>query len=269
MANTSTGPKVDEKHTYAQRRGSGLQERENITDRVFRVLRERILNGEIPPGSQHSVYRLAEELGVSRTPVREAVLRLADTRMVTVEKNRGIRIRGVTVDDIREVFELRLLLEVPAAALAARKGGEELISQLLGEVDQMRAAAEANDDQLFRHHDLRLHEIIADVLGNSHLSRTVSNLRAETRRRGAWTANRSRPLIDIHEEHTLVVDALLVGDERAAANAMWAHLEHTGNLLMQQAASVTGEEVPLDWAKQFGSFASQWTRDEPPPQSEE
>ena len=71
------------------------------TDRVFASLRESILSGEFPAGSLHSIYRLADLLEVSRTPVREAVLRLADVGLVTIERNRGVRIRGVSVADIR------------------------------------------------------------------------------------------------------------------------------------------------------------------------
>ncbi|MFI5426488.1 GntR family transcriptional regulator [Aeromicrobium sp. UC242_57] len=92
----------------------------STTDRVFSSLRESIVSGEFPAGSLHSIYRLADLLEVSRTPVRDAVLRLADLGLVTIERNRGVRIRGVSVADVRAAFELRLMLEVPAAALAAR-----------------------------------------------------------------------------------------------------------------------------------------------------
>lgn len=225
--------------------------RESATDRAFRILRDRIINGEMQPGSHHSVYKLADELQLSRTPVREAVLRLADTRMVTIEKNRGVWVRGVTVDDIRDVFELRLLLEVPAAAHAARSDSPNLIVDLLEEVDEMRAAIDEDDDDRFREHDLRLHTIIAETFHNDALSRTLAGLRAETRRRGAWTANRSRRLIDIHAEHSVIVDGLLAGDPAVTSQAMWDHLVSTGTLLMQQVAAVSGETFDPHWAERL------------------
>jgi len=91
--------------------------RTTATDRVFALLRERIVGGDLVAGSQHSIYRLSEQLEVSRTPVREAVLRLADLGLVEIERNRGVRIRGVSVADVREVFELRLLLAESLFAL--------------------------------------------------------------------------------------------------------------------------------------------------------
>jgi len=228
-----------------------MVDRVNITDQVYAYLRESIVSGELKSGSQHSVYRLAEQLGVSRTPVREAVLRLADTGMVTVERNRGIRIRGVTVEDIRDVFEMRLLIEVPAAAYAARHGGTELRATLVAANEAMKAAAAINDEEEFRRRDRALHGCIADVLGNQRLATTLSSLRDATRARGAWTGNRSRELGEIVSEHAPIVEALLAGDPAAAAARMRAHIVTTGTLLMHQVAAMSGEPVPEDWAERL------------------
>jgi DNA-binding GntR family transcriptional regulator len=232
-----------------------MVERINITDRIYAHLREEIISGNMKSGSLHSVYRLADELGVSRTPVREAVLRLADTGMVSVERNRGIRIRGVTVEDIREVFELRLIIEVPATAYAATHGGEALVTALAAEIEAMHSAATVNDGEEFRKHDLALHEIISTVLGNQRLSGILGSLRDATRARGAWTGNRSRDLDEIEKEHMPIVDALLAGDPELAAAQMRAHIVRTGTLLMEQVAQVSGEEVPLDWADRLSGIA--------------
>ena len=84
--------------------------RTSTTDRVHALLREEIVSGKLTSGSLHSIYALATRYGVSRTPVRDAVLRLSDSGMVRIERNRGVRIRGLGVHDIREVFETRLLI---------------------------------------------------------------------------------------------------------------------------------------------------------------
>ena len=118
----------------------GMAARITTTDRVFASLRESILSGEFPAGSLHSIYRLADLLDVSRTPVREAVLRLADIGLVTIERNRGVRIRGVSVADVRAVFELRLMIEVPAAAYAAAHAAMPRMQQLEAELEAMRSA---------------------------------------------------------------------------------------------------------------------------------
>ena len=221
--------------------------RVNTTDRVHGLLREAIISGELKPGSLHSVYKLADVFGVSRTPVREAVLRLADTGMVRVERNRGIRIRGVTVEDIREVFELRLIMEVPAASYAAVHGGPALIAAMREELAAMHAAAQADDEARFMKHDRALHDAISAVFGNQRLTAGIGALRDATQARGASTVHRSRGLAEIEQEHAPIVGALVDGDPVAAAARMEQHIIRTGTLLMRQVAEVSGEEVPLDW----------------------
>lgn len=74
----------------------------STTDRVHALLRDEIVTGALVSGSLHSIYGIADRLGVSRTPVRDAVLRLADAGMVSIERNRGVRIRGLGVQEIRD-----------------------------------------------------------------------------------------------------------------------------------------------------------------------
>src|SRR5690606_34259105 len=123
---------------------------------------------------QHSIYRLSEQLEVSRTPVREAVLRLADLGLVEIERNRGVRIRGVSVADVREVFELRLLLEVPAAAAAARTADDRLRSELIANVAATRRHAEAGNEPDFSRVDRDFHALVASATRNPRLEAEVA-----------------------------------------------------------------------------------------------
>lgn len=208
--------------------------RTSATERVFATLRENILSGRLEPGTQHSIYRMAEELGVSRTPVREAVLRLADAGLVTVERNRGVRVRGVSVQDVLDVFDLRLLLEIPATAFAARAADDEQKATISRCLDAMRAAAEADEPQEFDAHDRSLHGAIHAVTGNARLADEVRSLRASIQSRGAVTLHRSRGMAEILEEHVPVVEAVLAGDVLAATALMRDHLVHTAVLLARQ-----------------------------------
>lgn len=208
--------------------------RTTATEQVFTRLREEILDGTRAPGSQHSIYRLAEELGVSRTPVREAVLRLADTGLVTVERNRGVRVRGVTVEDVVEVFELRLLLEVPAAAFAARQADASRRQALQEHLDAMADAARRDDERAFEEHDRALHAALHAVSGNDRLGEEVLALRTSIQARGAVTLHRSRGATEILEEHAPVVEAVVAGDAPRAARLMRDHLVHTAELLARQ-----------------------------------
>ncbi|MEV7397462.1 GntR family transcriptional regulator [Aeromicrobium sp. NPDC092404] len=222
--------------------------RVTTTDRVFASLRESILGGEFPAGSLHSIYRLADLLGVSRTPVREAVLRLADSGLVTIERNRGVRIRGVSVGDIKAVFELRLMIEVPSAAYAAEHAGEAELDTLRAELDSMRAAAEGLDEVRFTAHDRALHHAIGAILGNAKALQEVAALRDSIQTRGASTLHRSRGMAEILGEHVPIVEAVVARDPGAAAAHMEEHLVSTAALLMDQAASSEDPAPGPDWA---------------------
>ncbi len=211
-----------------------MTDRVSATDRVFGALRDAILSGEIEAGSRHSIYRLAEEHGVSRTPVRDAVLRLADAGLVRIERNRGVVVRGLTADDIREVFELRLLLEVPAAREAARGLEEEDAERLRGAIADLEAAADDADVERFEQVDRALHAVIDGSLGNARLVAQVIALRESIQARGAVTVHRSRGLHDILREHVPLVEAVLRRDPETAASAMREHLVRTAALLIEQ-----------------------------------
>jgi len=222
--------------------------RVTTTDRVLASLRESILSGEFPAGSLHSIYRLADLLEVSRTPVREAVLRLADLGLVTIERNRGVRIRGVSVTDVRSVFELRLMIEVPATAYAAAYATDEDVRLLEAELDGMRDAAAAGDETAFTVHDRALHEMIGAVLGNQRAQHEVAALRDSIQTRGASTLHRSRGMPEILDEHVPIVTAIAARDAVAAARHMEEHLVSTATLLMAQAATADDPAPEAGWA---------------------
>lgn len=199
---------------------------------VFDELRRRILTGALAPGTGHSIYRLADELGVSRTPVREAVVRLADLGLVTIERNRGITIRGVRAEDVRDVFELRLLLEVPAAAAAASATDGDLARRLEQALDAMRRAAADADEPTFMRHDRLLHAALGEALGNARFAQEVDRLRDSIQVRGVSTVGTTRSLMEIADEHAPIVEAVVAGDPFGAAAAMRDHLLHTATLLL-------------------------------------
>ncbi|MFT4298978.1 MAG: GntR family transcriptional regulator [Aeromicrobium sp.] len=213
---------------------SGPSGRRTAADEVFTQLRERIVTGELVPGARQSIYRLSDELGVSRTPVREAVVRLADLGLVSVERNRGIVVQGVRAEDVRDVFELRLLLEVPAAAGAAERADADLVRRLREALAAMRAAAEAADDAAFTRHDRELHAALGAALGNARLSGVVDRLRDSIQAHGVSTIDRTRSMTMIAEEHAPIVEAVAARDPVAAAGAMREHLERTAALLLEQ-----------------------------------
>jgi DNA-binding GntR family transcriptional regulator len=215
----------------------------SLAERVGEALRDAINSGALRAGELHSAKEIAEQLGVSRTPVREALLVLADAGMVRLERNRGFRVLSRSPEHIAEVFQVRLLLEVPAARYAAAHATPELVADLRAHLDVMHAAA-AGDEQLAAVLDRGFHELVLNVTKNRTLVSVVSGLRDRLLATGASTADRSRSLADIAGEHEPILAAVSARDPDAAAAAMAYHLRHTGTLLTAQVAAENGVPVP-------------------------
>ncbi|MBG6185641.1 DNA-binding GntR family transcriptional regulator [Arthrobacter sp. CAN_A214] len=215
-----------------------------LTDRTIDAVREGIRNGTLVPGELYSVYRLANELGVSRSPVRDALLRLAETGMVAFERNRGFRVVLPDARELAEIIAVRLALEVPAAERAAVRASTADHVALHAEYAAMQASVTAGDDAAFLLHDQRFHTLLLELAGNAHATRIIENLRDATRLVGTSTIRTSRSLDDVYREHQPILDAIQQGDPSAAGAAMRRHLESTGWLLLREAAG--GSEASTD-----------------------
>jgi DNA-binding GntR family transcriptional regulator len=243
MTSLSTSPGTEPSGTVP----SGLRALEgrslSLTDQVMAALRSGVDDGTLVPGRLYSAYQLADDLGVSRSPVREALLKLAEAGMVRLERNKGFRIVLPGAREIAEIFHLRLMLEVPAVERAADVATTKLVRQLRAELTAMRAAARGHDEPEFMRHDRRFHELLLEAAGNHRLTQLVNHLRDVTRLLGASTVDRSRSLSDIAAEHRPILDAVAAGDPARAAHEMRAHLEHTGRLLVAQAGPDDAEDL--------------------------
>lgn len=210
---------------------------------VLDALRSAVVSGELAPGTLHSVQALATELGVSRTPVREALIKLAQAGMVRFERNRGVRVLQTSVHDLEEVFALRLLLEVPATRRACEQMDETALRELRRLYRAMERAADNDDEFRLWEHDRAFHRALLAASGNTRLAAYVDGLRDTVLRRGVSTARLSRSLHAIVEEHRAVMERLEAGDADGAAAAMRAHVRHTAQLLIAQEG---GGEVDLE-----------------------
>jgi DNA-binding GntR family transcriptional regulator len=220
--------------------------RRSLADQAAAAIRRAVGDGDLRAGELYSAHDMADRLGVSRSPVREALMRLAEAGLVTFERNRGFRIVTPQARDIAEVFALRLLLEVPAARTAARAADESLGPDLRTELAAMARAAARRDTPRFMLHDRRLHARILGAAGNRRLAAVVESLRDATRVLGASTVERSRGLLDIWAEHEPIVAAVESHDASAAARAMREHVANTGRLLVSQASTdPAGAGAPL------------------------
>ncbi|MEN0137342.1 MAG: GntR family transcriptional regulator [Rhodococcus sp. (in: high G+C Gram-positive bacteria)] len=215
-------------------------------EQAIAAVRAAIDDGRMKPGVKYSVYQLAEGLGISRTPVRDALLRLEEVGLIKFEARQGFRILLPQPKEIAEIFAVRLALELPAVRKAATADDPALPAALLQQQRLMRDAAAVGNEHQFAHHDLGLHDLILDAADNSRARAIVKTLRETTRLLGANTADKTRTLTDIDDEHTPVIDAIIAGDPDKAEAAMRQHLENTGRLLVAQALRTEASDRSVD-----------------------
>jgi len=204
---------------------------DSLAEAVATAVRDGVAAGELVPDEVYSVYQLADLLGVSRSPVREALLRLAEAGLVEIARNRGFRVLLPRARDVEEIFEVRAALEVPAVRRAARVATDADREQLAGLLATMRAAADRGDEAGYFGADRALHRALLEVAGNRRATRVVDDLRTSTALLGPRTTATGRTLAGIHAEHEPVVAAVLAGDPDAAGAAMADHLRRTGAVI--------------------------------------
>jgi DNA-binding GntR family transcriptional regulator len=221
----------------------------SVNAQVLAALRAAVVSGELVPGTLYSVQTLATQLGVSRTPVREALIKLAQQGMVRFEKNRGVRVLPTSLHDLEEVFALRLLLEPAATRRAVGRLDPAHLREIRRTFAQMEKAANADDEFTMFEHDRRFHRMLLEASGNARLAGYVDGLRDMVLRRGVSTARESRSLPDIVAEHRTILDLVEAADAEAAAKAMREHIQHTAELLIAQEAGGEPVEVDLGWTR--------------------
>jgi DNA-binding GntR family transcriptional regulator len=188
----------------------------------------RIVAGEIAAGQVYSAPVLAGVLGVSVTPVREALLELAAAGLVEAVPNKGYRIVDLTQDDLDEILQVRLMLEVPAVAEIARRGTATAeMARFRALADDIERRAQDGDVPGFLESDREFHLGLLATLGNGRLTEIVSRLRYQARLYGLPVLAERGELRESAEEHGELLDAIGRDDATGAAAIMTHHLQHT------------------------------------------
>lgn len=226
-----------------------------LTDQVVHHVRNAVSSGEMTPNKWYSVYQLSEELGISRSPVREALLRLEEAGLVQFTRNRGFQIRTTSAEDVAEIFALRLALEPAAAGRAAIYRSDEQVNELSQLLSYMHSESLRDRPADFFRYDQNFHDVILEA-GNSSKGRSIINrLRANTRLIGVSTAGESRTFKDIYQEHLPIFEGIQSRDPVRAAQSMEMHLRTTGLLLLQQALpKASPQEAELVWNRYTSTF---------------
>jgi DNA-binding GntR family transcriptional regulator len=208
--------------------GAPLDRRVSVRDTVSARLRSALVAGRMVPGRLYSAPQLAEMLGVSATPVREAMLDLVREQMVEVVRNKGFRVLELDDAKLDELVEVRRLLEVPTmAAVAAACEGEiaERVRELDPLAERIERAAEDGDLEAFITHDTRFHVSFLSLHGNASLVDVVREMRGRSRLYGLERLDRAT-LVATAGEHRAMVRLALDRDADGLAALVEQHIGH-------------------------------------------
>ena len=196
----------------------------SLAEQAYRDLRDRLIMLDIAPGDPLHEGHLAEELGVGRTPLREALKRLETDRLVVSFSRRGTFATQVDITDLAAVTEVRVLLEPLAAAAAAQRLGTEDRAALVRADDDVRALTAGVDLREVMAVDLALHRRVYRAAGNRHLEDTLLRLGNFATRIWCVVVDRLPEAGDHVREHTALIDAILTGRAEDAAALARGHV---------------------------------------------
>ncbi|MFI1204979.1 GntR family transcriptional regulator [Streptomyces sp. NPDC020883] len=204
--------------------------RERLRDQVSNALRAALISGELRPGMVYSAPVLAEDFGISATPVREAMLDLAREGLVEPVRNKGFRVTEVNERDLDQYTEIRALIEIPTVGRVARTATREELEALRPVAEEIVRAARDHDLIGYLEADRQFHLSLLALSGNDRLVETVGDLRKRSRLYGLTALDKRGELIPSAEEHLELLDLMLAGDAKKAERCMARHLGHVRSL---------------------------------------
>lgn len=208
----------------------------SLADQVFERLENAILSGVYPRGEVLTELKLVNELGVSRTPIREAVQKLEQEHIVEVTQ-KGILVLGVTQQDLADIYTIRLRLEGLTAAGAAAHITPEQLRELKETVDLQEYYVSRRDVEHIREQDSRFHELIYSFSGSSVLYYTLLPLHKRIQKYRKTSLEDDKRAVQSLQEHKQVYAAIAAGDAAQAERAM---VEHATNA-MRKCLKSSGE----------------------------
>lgn len=211
--------------------GSIEGEKHSAAEAAYRRLRDLIVGGVLRPGQILNEQEIVEQLNIGRTPVREAMQRLAGQHMLTIFPRRGIAVAKLGLADIQAIFEGREALESQLAAFAAVRRSESDLNLVLTLGEQVRHSAEAEDSHAFLRLDQQLHRTIAESARSRFMAESAAHLLLLS----DWVWHQYFLLRGSHPndyfDHSQIIRAISVRDPDAAFSAMRRHIQDSRDLV--------------------------------------
>lgn len=205
-----------------------------LRDVVFNTLRQAILTGELKPGERLMEIHLANMLGVSRTPIREAIRKLELEGLVTMIPRRGAEVAQITEKSMSDVLEVRRAMDALCAELACERITEEDLERLKEACGQFEQATGTKDVKKIAQADVELHDIILQATGNSRLIQLVNNLSEQMYRYRFEYIKDISQHERLVEEHRMIYESLVNRDRERAAEAARTHIDNQRKAIIHQ-----------------------------------
>jgi len=211
-----------------------IQNHRPLREMVYEELKMQILTGAIPPGTRMMEVELAREIGVSRTPIREAIRKLEKEGLVTIEPRRGAYASQITTEDMIEILEVRQNMEGLAAYFAASRMKPEQLSELKQTSARYNAAVtEGNMDDMIKY-DTKFHRIIVDSCNNKILFQMIEQLQELVLRFRYIYYDDFKRAENMPDEHKAILDAIERNDADAAREAADVHIDRLKELVIRE-----------------------------------
>lgn len=213
----------------------------SLKEQVYQHLKKAIISGDIEENKVYSEQWAADLLGVSRTPVREAVLQLKQEFFVDILPYKGFQVRSLTADDIKETFQIRLALEGFCIIMIAQNSEETQVQQLLSGLEgflreQQRLASEGKAYE-FMERDEIYHRSIINYTGNERLIATYNDIRSRFELITVKVLNDPGRMEATVQEHSAILEKMRTGQPWEAYEAIQIHLDATQRVLKRQSAN--------------------------------
>ena len=197
-----------------------------LRDVVFNTLRQAILTGELKPGERLMEIHLANRLGVSRTPIREAIRKLELEGLVTMIPRRGAEVAQITEKSMKDVLEVRRTLDALSAELACERISSEEEEALKKACQNFEEAVKTKDAKIIAKADVALHDIIAAATGNQRLIQLINNLAEQMYRYRVEYLKRKEVHPTLLMEHQYIIECIENRNKEEAKKAVSTHIEN-------------------------------------------
>lgn len=205
-----------------------------LRDVVFNTLRKAILTGELKPGERLMEIHLANRLGVSRTPIREAIRKLELEGLVIMIPRRGAEVAQITEKSLKDVLEVRRALDVLCVELACDRISQEEKERLKDACGDFARATKTGDTTVIARADVIFHDIIVQATGNQRLIQLINNLSEQMYRYRFEYIKDESGHENLVNEHRMIYESIMNGDREKAAAAARLHIDNQEQSIIRQ-----------------------------------